>query len=189
MVVLALGSTCVAGANALPPPTWAAPAVPLRDSDFAYSLNVQRFNGTFVQRLSEQVAAIRAADCLKALGDRSVSIEAAAAGSVAIDVDDLPCHPNVAPAGAVVTLSARRILALTLAVVAFGREPVFRTNDRSMADYDVEVLQKDGMLKVEFLPAANADGTIAGCPHRGPVSCAYLIDPTTLAILLGRMIC
>ncbi len=182
----------------------AAPTVPLHDYDLAVGQQVQRFNGFFAQRLIQQSSTPAARACLRANAKSALAIETYGAGSIRVGTSLAACSDALNTQGSAQTISpaqvgtptsqvslpAARVLALVLANDLFNSQGRFARNDRNLSHYDVQVFDKDGMIRVTIEPTVRIEHNLfLGCPPTGPITTTFLIDPSTFAAKVGRMVC
>jgi hypothetical protein len=178
----------------------ANPRYPLQSYELRRGNNVQRFSGQFVQSLSREWGSSAAKTCLGDKGSSQMILATFAGGEVRPASGNDPCADLVSPntgelgtATGSVSIAADRVLALLLVSARFSSDPAFRTNDRDIADYDVEIFGKNGVLQVDLEPLAlhalTRTNVTAGCPSTGPISAPYFVDPKTWTVRLGIRQC
>ena len=157
--------------------------------------NIQKFSGAFVRNLAAVVVAHQAQQCLQSLDGRAVSVTLEDGGHIGF-ASGASCTAAISTmdtnANAVdhTSISATRILALALAVSRFNTDPFFRTNDRDLIGYDVEMYDKTGLLFIFFAPLHPEQGVVVmGCDHTGQAYATYVVSPQTLTIRLGHIVC
>lgn len=193
-------AACAAiSANAAQRPFSSAPLIPLHDYELRYGMDVQKFNGTFVRDMVNEIRRSVLKNCLLNSDDSVVTVKAFASGSVAIYAVSGQCSTpskESAEAGATAELTstvkfgARRLAGMITAVEDFSGNPRFATNDRNLSSYDVEVFNTpNGVVHINLLPRPDPRSFVAGCPHTGTIAVGYLYDPGTSKLSLGRMAC
>lgn len=158
--------------------------------------NVQKFNGTFVARVLNQVSSAAARNCLRSSIGSTVTVTTYESGAVrfggscgAVLQDHAP--QAVSASTGSVTLSAVRVLAMALADEHFNTSRRLQSNDRDLSHYDIEVYDQSGAIRVAFLPppSTGKGSETLGCPETGPIAVTYIVNPNTLQVQAGNLVC
>jgi hypothetical protein len=195
-LTVAIASLAAGAALAQTKPFSAAPDIPPHYYQLNSGDNLQQFNGRFVQRLIRQIDNTNIRSCLRSLDTSPITVEAYSEGAVVTDAGGCAggsFTQSVQQSGNVtskIATSAKRALAVVLAKEKFNQEAFFQRNDRNLANYDVNIFDKNGKIYISFLPLPdNVNRSVAGCPSTGPIAVTYIVDPQTLSIRRGNMAC